>query len=706
MAILEKIRKRTTVLILIIGLALFAFVISGIFTSKNFSGAKVGSSIADINGKEISIDEFRAKMERASQRSAPNTTSTQIINGVWNQLLRSTILEQEMEDLGISIEQDQIINVIKSNPGITQNPQFQDENGAFDEAKFRDFIADLRTNAPAQYQDWLQDEASIVQSAKEQTYFDLIRAGVGATLKEGEFDYKLTSDKVDIEYARYPFSSIADSTIIIGKEQISAYVREHEDQFKQEKGRDIQLVYFEEKASAGDEAAIKEEILNLLQDRQEYNQDRDTTETIAGFRNTTSIAEFLRRHSDTEFDTIYKSRKDLPTQFADTLMALQVGELFGPYRDAGAFKVSRMVAKKANGSVKASHILISYKGAERANPNISRTRDEAEKRAEELLAEAKKEGTVFAELARDNSDGPSAPQGGDLGYFQEGVMTPKFNDFAFENPVGYIGLVETEFGYHIVKIDDKQDVVQLATLSRAIEPSEETINNLFTEATKFEMTTTSSDQSFSDLAKESNYVTRPVNKLKPMDEMLPGLGAQRAVVQWAFNEDTNVGDIKRFNINNGYAVVQLTGKYKEGLMSPEDASSIVLPILRKEKKAERIIADNQGKSMEEFASSNNISVASATSVTVKSPTIPGAGREPLVVGTAFSMAEGATSGLIKGETGVFMIRLKKKEEAPKLDNYSTYANSIQSSNAARVNTEVYNALREKAEIEDNRSVFY
>jgi peptidyl-prolyl cis-trans isomerase D len=167
-----------------------------------------------------------------------------------------------------------------------------------------------------------------------------------------------------------------------------------------------------------------------------------------------------------------------------------------------------------------------------------------------------------------------------------------------------------------------------------------------------------------------------------------------------------LGDIRRFDVNDGYAVVQLTATYKKGLMAAEDASVTVLPLLRKEKKAAKIKADNSGKSMEDLASSNNTAVSTATALTVKSPTIPGAGREPLVVGTAFSMESGSTSKMIVGETGVFMIEVIKKEEAPALDNYSTYANALQASNAAKVGSSVFNALKEKADIEDNRAVFY
>ena len=706
MAILENIRKRTTVLILIIGMALFAFVISGIFTSNDFSGGKVGSSVAEINGEEISIDDFRMRVERVSRRSNPGSSSMQMINSVWNQLERQTILGQQFEELGIEIEQDQIIEVIRSNPGLSQNPQFVDENGVFDENRFKEFIAELRVNAPSQYEDWLLDEQAIIQSAKEQTYFNLIKAGVGATLQEGELDYKLSNDKVSLRYVRVPFASIADSTVIITKNQISEYINENPEEYEQESARDIQFVLFEENPSTEDVAAVEEEITKLLDDSVEYLEELDTTDTIAGFINTDDPADFLDRYSDTKFDTIYKAKNEMPSKFADTLFNLAVGETYGPYRDGDFFRVSRLMDRKPNGSVKASHILIVYEGALRANPDIKRTKEEAEEKANELLAEALKPETVFSQLARDNSDGPSAPQGGDLGFFQRGVMTPKFNDFAFGNEVGHIGLVETEFGYHIVRVDDKRDMVQIATLSREISPSEETLNTLFTDATRFEMASTSADQPFDAVAKESEYTVRPVNKIKVLDEYLPGLASQRNIVQWAFNEDSEIGDIRRFDLNNGYAVVQLTAKYEEGLMAVEDASAKVLPILRKDTKAEQIIADNTGKSIEDFATANSATISSATALTVKSPTIPGAGREPLIVGTAFALEQGNISPLIKGETGVFMFEVVSKEAAPVLDNYVTYANALGTSNSTKVNTAVFEALKEDADIEDNRATFY
>jgi len=706
MAILENIRRQTTVLILIIGLALFAFVISGVFTGNDMGGGvKVGSAIAEINGDEVPIDQFRRNVDAFSRMAGVPPSSMQVVNQVWEREIRNTILNQQFEKLGIDVGHDQIIDYLRTVPTYAQNPEFQNSNGVFDPNKFRGAVADWKANNPGRYSLWLQDEQAIIQNAKEQVYFNLIRAGVGATLKEGELEYKLANDKIDIKYVRVPYSSIPDSTIKVSKQEIEAYIKAHKEIYKQDRARDIQFVYFEEKPSPEDENEVKTEVTNLLGDQMEYNSQNDTNDTIKGFRTTQDIAAFIDRYSDVKFDSIHKAKNELSAKFADTLMALPIGGIYGPYKDGDFYKVSKMLGRKPNGSVKASHIVISYAGAQNASPEITRTKEEAERKAKELLVEARANSANFAQLARDNSDGPAAARGGDLGYFQEGTMVAPFNDFAFKNPTGTIGMVETDYGFHVVKIDDKQDVVQIGTLAREIQTSDETINTLFAEATQFEMETISGKE-FTATAKENNYVVRPVNKIKEMDENLPGLSAQRSIVQWAFNEDTKLGEIKRFNINDGYAVVQLTAKYDAGLMSAEDASILVLPKIRKEKKAAQIIAANKGKAMDAFAKDNNVTATTASALTMKSNTIPGAGAEPFVVGTAFAMQQGAVSNLIEGETGVFLVEVTKKEDAPKLDNYSTYANNLQSFAIGRVDMNVYNALKEASKIKDKRAVFY
>jgi peptidyl-prolyl cis-trans isomerase D len=168
-----------------------------------------------------------------------------------------------------------------------------------------------------------------------------------------------------------------------------------------------------------------------------------------------------------------------------------------------------------------------------------------------------------------------------------------------------------------------------------------------------------------------------------------------------------VGNIKRFNIPNGYVIAQLTKKTEKGLITPEEASARVLPKLRKQKKAAIIKEKNSGvTTLDAFAKANNRQVNSATTLTMKSPTIAGAGREPKVVGASFALDQGKTSGLIEGESGVFMVEVTKKDPSIELDNYGTYANTLKNGYRGSVNSKVFTALKEAAEIEDKRSDFY
>ncbi|SFS34443.1 peptidyl-prolyl cis-trans isomerase D [Zhouia amylolytica] len=705
MAILEKIRSRSLILILVIGLALFAFVVSDLFNNNAFSSTK--SNVGEINGNPVSREGFAQQVDNLSRQYQGRASTLQIVNQVWNQEVRMTLLEEQFEELGINIEKDQIINVVKSNPQLASNPAFLNEAGVFDAGKFVEYIADLKANNPMAYQQWEMQENALINASKEQSYFNLIKAGVVATIKDGELSYKLENDKVDFKYVQVPYSSIADSTITVTDGEISAYIKDHKKEFEGDASRNIRYVFFEEKASEADVAEIRNEVEALLNKSVVYNNATQSNDTIPGFAELPKdqVAEFVAKHSDVPFDTTYVAKAQLPTQFSDTLFNLGVGEVYGPYKDGETFKLTRMMDKREGGNVKASHILIGYEGTG-VNLKENRTKEEAEALAKEVLAKVKAD-EDFAALAREYSEDPgSAFSGGTYDNIFPGQMVKPFNDFIFDNEIGSVDLVETDFGYHIIKVEDKYNVVQLATISRKVIPSEETSNELYTKATKFEMDAAADPENFGAVAKESDYTVRPVNSLMALQEMVPGLGEQRRLIQWAFNPETKVGDVSRFDVTGGYAIVQLTRKIKEGLMSVDNARALVAPIIRKQKKAAQIIEANNGKSLDELASANNVTVKTATDLNMKTPSIAGAGREPKVVGTAFAIEEGASSGLIEGENGVYMVQVTKKNPAVELDNYAPYATTQRTTNRGRATGAAFNALRENADIEDNRADFY
>ena len=283
-------------------------------------------------------------------------------------------------------------------------------------------------------------------------------------------------------------------------------------------------------------------------------------------------------------------------------------------------------------------------------------------------------------------------------------MVPEFNDFEFEGKTGDLGVVKTVFGFHIIEIEgqkDKQKAIQLGIIARNIEPSEATSDKVFRDASNFEINAGKGD--FEAIAKEKNFTVRPVNGIKVLDENIPGVGAQRSIVRWAFNEESEVGDIKRFNIPGGYLIAQLVAQHEEGLMSVEDATARVLPIIRKEKKAKLIRDRVSVTTLDDLAAAENTTVRTANGINMKNPTISGAGREPLIVGAAFGLNEGETSGLLDGSNGVYMVQVTKVTPAVTLDNYQAAANRIEQQKVGAVNSKVYNALKEAADIEDNRA---
>ncbi|MFD0991561.1 peptidylprolyl isomerase [Mariniflexile jejuense] len=704
MAVLNKIRQRSLFLIVIIALALFSFVLADLFKSGSSFSAKSQNIVATVNGKDITREDFMQKVEAMQRQAGPNATSTQVINQVFEQEVRQAIMENQFEKLGISIEKDQMRDLLRT--ALATSPEFLNAAGLFDENKLNEYIANLKETSAEGYQGWVNYEKSIATNALQQNYFNMVKAGLTATLKEGELEHKLEGNKVDIQFVQIPYSSIDDAKVKVEKSDISNYIEKHKKQFEVEASRDIKFVQFNEVASAADEKAIIESLKGLLKDKVEYNDVSKASETIVGFLNTTNNENFVNANSDIKFDKRFVFKSTLPASVADSLYKLNEGQIYGPYKDNGYYKVSKVVAvKQVADSAKVRHILIPFLGSQGATPEVTQTEAEAKKTADSLLGILKADKTRFSEFVTEySSDQGSVNNEGRYDWHPYNSMVTEFNDFEFNGNVGDLGVVKTVFGFHIIEIEglkEKKKAIQLATVARKIEPSEATVDKIFRDASNFEIAIGKSN--FEAAAKAKKYEVRPVNSLKILDENIPGVGSQRPIVRWAFEDDAKVGDVKRFNIPNGYVIAQLVAKHKEGLMSVEDASATVTPIVRNEKKAEMIRNKVSAKTLDAVAKSQNVTVQTATGINMKNPTITGAGREPLVVGSAFGLKQGQTSKLIDGVYGVYMIKVTKIENAVKLDSYQAVANRVEQQKLNVVSSKLYNALKEASEIEDNRA---
>lgn len=697
MAVLSKIRQRSLLLILVIGFCLLAFVVGDVINSGGFQSTP--RDVGSVNGDEISYDDFRTKVDNV-EKSGQGMTSSQAVSRVWEQEVTISLMNAEFDKLGLRVSEDQVMEVLKQSQDIGQNPSFLNEAGIFDNAKFSAFF----NENPALKQQLTGRIKEATLNAKFQMYSALVKAGTYTTTAEAKMQYEMSANKVNLDFVAVPFSSIKDSDVKISDDEIVAFMRKNEKKYKADETRELQMVIIEDKPSAEDEAQVKAELTQLLNGKVEYVKETQKNDTVQGFRTTRNTAEFVNSNSDVPYDSSYVAKKDLPAEFAEQLYNLPQGEIYGPYKFNGYMAISKSLGRQAGVNAKASHILISYTGAMRANPAVTRTKEEAQMKANEILAQVLANPASFPMLAQINSDDSSKQQGGDLGFFSKGQMTGKFNDFVFNNPIGKIGLVETEFGFHIINVTDKQDGIRLATIARKIEASESTSDKVYNKAVTFEME--ANDKDFATVAKASGLTVVPGIKLNAMDENIGAIQNQRQMVKWAFDRKTSVGDVKRYEVPNvGNVIVKLEKINKEGLMAIDQARPMIENRLKNEKKVELIKAKMKGTTLAAIAQSAGATVQNAMDVTVENAVLPGFGQEQRAVATAFALGANKVSAPIEGVSAVFVVMQKSAVKAPAITDYSPYLNVLKGQNASAPGR-VITALKDNAEIKDNRPVFY
>ena len=702
MAVLGNLRKNSFVLIAVIGMALFAFVIAGVFDGSGFQSQE---PIGIVNGEELSVTDFRNQIDVL--KKSYNFNDLQALTTAWDESVRSKLLSQQIDELGIGSSRDHLEFFLSQSPSFNSDERFLNDAGIFDVNKFSNFIAELKEINPQSYSQWSLQEEQFNKQIKFNSYFNLVTSGFNSTFFEGKNQYLKSNNIADISFVKIPYSTVNDSLISVSSSEIRSYIKDNPADFDQKSVRSFDYVIFNESPSVKDETDLRNKINSLLNEREEYNQVSKLNEVIPGFLTTSNLDFFLSENSDVPYDSIYRPKGYFSSSHAQMIFNLENNNTYGPYLDGDFLKISKMLDKKRNGNVRASHILIAYNGSQGSNPQITRTKNEAKNEANRILKLARSNPDNFSSYAIDFSDGPSKSNGGDLGFFQEGNMVKPFNDFVFNNRVGRIGLVETDFGYHVIKIVAKEDVVLVGTLALKNIPSERTSDSIFNIASKFEIEL-SNIGDFNQTAESFDFEVKSLNNIGVLDHDLPNMENQRRLVQWLFNEETEIDDFKRFDLSRGgYVIAKLTDKAEEGLMKPELASITVLPILKNKKKAKIIISDNKKfKNLEDLASNNNLEILNVSALNQVTPIVAQAGFEPKVIGKAFGLEINSISDLFEGETGVYMIKLNSIKSADELESYTPFENQLTNKFRSNIDFSIVQSLKKSADISDNRNDYY
>ena len=595
MAILGQIRKRSIFLIIVIGMALFAFVISGVFTSNGGFGAN--KPIGEVNGEEIDYEMFNMMVEQAQTVYGLNTINA--VNLAWNQGLKNQALVQELEKLGIDAGKDQLEQIISSDQSLVMNPLFQNEIGLFDFNKFSSYITQLKSSNPTMYNQWRLQEQNIISLAKQKIYFDLIKSSVTYTNVESNIQYHLENDKVNIEYLRIPFDVIPDSTLQIKDSEISSYLKKNRDLYEKQESREIEYVYIPDVASNLDENNIRTNLEQLRDGFSQMNQVTNSIEEIKGFKDVKDYSEYIEIYSDVSWDSIYKTKQELSSNFSDILFGLRKGEVFGPYRDGNTFKISRMIEKKRDG-------------------NLNKV----------LIADVVKE--IIPSNESSNTNYRSASQ---------------------------------------AEFDGNNDL-----------PLNNSNTSLFID-------------SFESFEK--------------FDAGLPSYTNSRQVIKWLYEDQTKVGDVKRFTLNEGYLVAKAKSFNKKSLPSVDEVRDEISQVLLNEKKYNFFLNKHKSNNdIESLSKDYDIDLERASAVTQYDPILVGAGAEPYIIGSAFSLNTDETSNILKGNGGIYLVRLISKDTAEDINLAAAISNSLGDREIERISTLIPEVLESKAEIIDNRSLYY
>ena len=595
MAILGQIRKRSIFLILVIGMALFAFVISGVFTSNGGFGSN--KPIGEINGEEIDFEMFNSMVEQAQVVYGLNTI--QAVNFAWEQGLQSQILTQELEKLGIDAGKNQLEQIISQDQSIALNPIFQNEIGLFDFNLFSNYITQLKSTNPSLYNSWRLQEENFITVAKQKIYFDLIRSSILQTNIESKIQYHLENDKVNLQYLRIPYENIPDSLFKIKDSEILSYMKKNKDQYEISESKEIEYIYIQDTAS---ELDINNIISNLEQLRDGFNQLNRVTNNVdyvEGFKDTKEISEFIDIYSDISWDSIYVTREDINSDYDDILFGLNIGQVFGPYKDENFYKISRMVGKKREGNL---------------------------------------------------------------------------------------------------------NKVLLANVAKEIIPSNESSNNNYRKASQAEF------DANNDLPLNQSNVDIAINNFESFeefDEGIPGINNSRQIIKWLYDKGSKVGDVRRFDLADGYIVAKIIQFNKKRLTNIDNVRDEISETILNDKKFSYL--KNKYKStidIESIAIENNIEVENASAVTQSDPILVGAGPEPYIIGSSFSLMEDETSELLKGNNGIYIIRLKSKQTAEEFNLVQDKTNPSIDSELERMSLLIPEILESNSEIVDNRSFYY
>ncbi len=710
MAVIEKIRQRSTLVVTVIGVALVTFLVTDAINSNLSIFNSSNNMVGEIAGKKINYQEFAEKVDlmtknmEAQGQVVDEMTSQMIREQVWNEFIQQEVINSQFEKLGLKVTPKELYSVL-TNP--VDFPQLRDadvfknqQTGMFDGNLVLAYIKNLDNDQTGEAKrQWVNYENNVViPQVIQKKYNTIIRNGIFKTSLDVENDYAANYIMADAKVVGFNFNSVMDSSVKVTEDEMKAYLKAHPEEYQQEASRKIEYVVFEVKATAEDTTKTLDAVAKLKE----------------SFQNTKNDTLFVENNSDEGFfDTTYKTRGTFPDEAEAQIYSGVVGQVYGPYFKDGKFSLYKALGFKNDTLpyVKASQIVIKPTGIAREDSLQAVVRANA-------IAARIRAGADFAQMAKDSSnDYSTASNGGSLGWIRKsgGRLPEVVERSVYSASTGSILVVRSNLGVHIIKIEKgpEYQMAAVAEISRTVEYSSATTNSVYEKA--FQFASNSRDAaSFAENAEKSALIKRISPDLKEGESALPNIQNAREVIRWAFNDETEVGEVSQvISVGDLYIVAQLVSVKEKGLAKLEDVRDRLENDTRLQKKTdllkERIQkAMGENKTIEQIALELGAIVNASPNTMFSNPNIPFVGADPILTGAILGSPEGKLVGPIRTNNGVYIYTVNKitKNQFPTGDAVNADRNRLAMEAGNEGMNRAFQALKDAADIKDYRYKFY
>lgn len=705
MAIIGKIRKQSGLAVIVVGVAIAAFVI-GDFSKRNKGR---NNDIGVINGENIPYTEFSNQVDKtieAQKQSSGNDKITdqetyQVRQSTWQTLVRNYLMGDEYQELGLTVSPEELFDQVQGKqPHRYILQYFKDPaTGMYDPNVVLQYLKNLDKMEPKAKEQWLQFEKAIKEDRQETKFNNLIAKGYYTPTAFLKKDFLNQSKALKVLVVTPDAGMISDSAIRVSDEDYKKFYDKNKAFFYQDEAtRDIDYVVFEVKPSGADRKRIAQDVEVLFND----------------FQSSSNVLNFASANSDTKVDTGFQKKGVLPAQLDTLVFAAKPGELFKPFELNNNWYMAKLLAiQERPDSMNGKQILVAFEGT--GNENIKRTKEQAKAKIDSIYNVLKKNPAMFTEVARKVSDYPSVKDdGGELKWFMDGNANyGLFFDAGLQLKPNEMKVLETRIGYSLFMLTNKTKPVkkvQVALLTRAIEPSNQTFQDVYLQASTF-AGQNKTPEAFEKAATAKGIQKRSAPGVREMDSYVMGLPTAREMVRWAFAENTKVGEVSPvFDVTGKYAIAILKSVSEKGQQPLEAVKKRIEPSVKNMKKID-VVAENIKKEM----NSTKDITALASRLNARLDTVmltftgfnkSTLGREGELVGQLFTKKKGELVGPLTGNYGGYVVYIADVIESPAKEDF-TYERIQQIQNFnQRVSGGLYSALEKTAKISDNRALFY